>query len=37
VGPLLCKLWERIESETAESEARAETLVKVKTMFACNL
>jgi len=38
VGPLLCQLWERIETETtgSPSEGRAETLSEVKTTLACN-
>ena len=36
VRPLLCLLWERIETETAESVDRIETLSEVKSMFACN-
>src|SRR5215207_293440 len=37
VGPLLCPLWERIETETTASlsEARTDVLSEVKTMFAC--
>jgi hypothetical protein len=35
VGPLLCKLWERIETETAESVERTEALSEVENMFAC--
>jgi len=43
VGPLLCRLWERIESETTgglESDAsnvskRSESLFEVKSMLAC--
>ena len=36
VGPLLCLLWERIETQTAESVERGATLSEVKSMFACN-
>jgi hypothetical protein len=36
VRPLLCLLWERIETETAESVERGEALSEVKNMFACN-
>jgi len=47
VGPLLCQLWERIETETAkspESDAlsgeavskRSEALAEAKKMFICN-
>ena len=37
VGPLLCRLWERIETETPEdvSGARNESLVEIKNMLAC--
>ena len=45
VGPLLCRLWERVETETAEgpeSDAlsqskRGEALSKVRNSFACSL
>ncbi|HEX5838773.1 MAG TPA: hypothetical protein VFY26_13150 [Anaerolineales bacterium] len=36
VGPLLCRLWERIETETANGPERDEALSKAKEMFACN-
>jgi hypothetical protein len=36
VGPLLCRLWERMETETASSEERSEALEEVQSMFACN-
>lgn len=36
VGPLLCRLWKRIEAETIQSSERGETLVEVRNMFACN-
>ena len=36
VGPLLCLLWERIETETAENAERSGALSEVKSMFACN-
>ncbi len=36
VGPLLCRLWERIETETAPSVERSEALAKVQSMFACS-
>ena len=36
VGPLLCLLWERIETETVESVERSQALSEVKSMFACN-
>src|SRR6266508_440936 len=37
VGPLLCQLWARIETETTGSlpEERTEVLSEVKSMFAC--
>jgi hypothetical protein len=37
VGPLLCQLWERIETETANGPERDEALSEAKEMFACNL
>jgi hypothetical protein len=37
VGPLLCRLWERIETETASGPERDEALSEAKEMFACNL
>jgi len=36
VGPLLCLLWERIETATAESAERSKVLSEVKSIFACN-
>ena len=35
-GPLLCRLWERIQAETVESVERREAFSEVKSMFACN-
>ena len=35
VGPSLCRLWERIETETSGGVERSEALSKVKSMFAC--
>jgi hypothetical protein len=35
VGPLLCRLWERIETETTDSTEKDEALSEVKSMFAC--
>ncbi|HLO14398.1 MAG TPA: hypothetical protein VK206_06195, partial [Anaerolineales bacterium] len=35
VGPLLCRLWERIETETADSPERGKALIEVKNMLAC--
>ncbi|HET9908071.1 MAG TPA: hypothetical protein VFQ23_15575, partial [Anaerolineales bacterium] len=36
VGPLLCRLWKRIETETMESPERSEALTDVTNTFACN-
>jgi hypothetical protein len=36
VGPLLCRLWERIESETTGGAARAQVLSEVKSILACD-
>jgi len=36
VGPLLCRLWERIETETTGGEERSAALSEVENMFACN-
>ncbi|HEY3475181.1 MAG TPA: hypothetical protein VGK56_11270, partial [Anaerolineales bacterium] len=38
VGPLLCRLWERIEIETANSssEERSRALSEVENMLSCN-
>jgi hypothetical protein len=35
VGPLLCQLWQRIETATADSPERAQTLSEIQIMFAC--
>jgi hypothetical protein len=35
VGPLLCRLWERIETETTDSSEKSEALSEVKNIFAC--
>ena len=35
VGPLLCRLWKRIETETTGGLERTETLTEVKNMLAC--
>ncbi len=35
VGPLLCKLWDRIERETENTPELLETLAKVREKFAC--
>jgi len=36
IGPLLCRLWQRIEADTPESDKRAGILQQVKTNYACN-
>jgi hypothetical protein len=35
VGPLLCQLWARIESETTDGPERTGALSEVKTIFSC--
>ncbi|HEX9331182.1 MAG TPA: hypothetical protein VF896_04780 [Anaerolineales bacterium] len=35
VGPLLCQLWKRIETETTGGSERSEALSEVKNIFAC--
>lgn len=35
VGPLLCQLWERIETDTTDSVEKSEALSEVKSIFAC--
>jgi len=35
VGPLLCKLWNRIEADTAESPERSDALNQFQGMVAC--
>jgi hypothetical protein len=35
VGPLLCRLWERIETETTDSVEREAALSEVENMLAC--
>ena len=35
VGPLLCRLWERIETESTGSPERSEALVELRNMIAC--
>ena len=39
VGPLLCQLWKRIESETTNGlpEGRTEALTEVQSMLSCKL
>jgi len=36
VGPLLCRLWERIERETPESSQKDDFIRQAKTLFVCN-
>jgi hypothetical protein len=36
LGPMLCRLWERVESETNVSPERGEALAKVQNVFFCN-
>jgi hypothetical protein len=36
VGPLLCRLWNRIEAETDQDPERSETLDEVRNAFACD-
>jgi hypothetical protein len=36
LGPLLCRLWDRIENETAGAIGQADALNEVKSMFACS-
>ena len=36
VGPLLCKLWERIESETTNDPEGDQAISEAKNHFACN-
>ena len=36
VGPLLCRLWERIEREAPSSPEKVEYLAQAKTLFVCN-
>lgn len=35
LGPLLCRLWQRIEAETVPAPARDMALAQVKSMYAC--
>jgi len=37
VAPMLCRLWKRIGSETAEGVARNEALEKIQKLIACDL
>ena len=36
VGPLLCQLWKRVETETAPGLERSAALSKVRNIFACD-
>ncbi|HUG34251.1 MAG TPA: hypothetical protein VMJ90_05740, partial [Anaerolineales bacterium] len=36
VGEMLCRLWERVESETSPGVERSEAVSEVWTLFACN-
>jgi hypothetical protein len=36
VGPLLCRLWERIETESTGGPERNEALVEIQNMIACH-
>ena len=36
VGPLLCQLWERIETETTDSPQKTEAVFEARNMLACN-
>jgi hypothetical protein len=36
VGPLLCRLWERMETETSGGLERSEALNEARNVFACN-
>jgi hypothetical protein len=36
-GPMLCRLWKRIETETADSPERNAAISKAANLFACNL
>lgn len=35
VGPLLCRLWEGIETETTDSVERTEALSEIESIFSC--
>jgi hypothetical protein len=35
IGPLLCRLWDRIARETAESPARETALMESRAKFGC--
>jgi len=36
MGPMLCRLWERLELETSPSPARGGVLTRVQNLFFCN-
>jgi hypothetical protein len=36
VGPLLCRLWERIDREVPDSPEKNESILQAKTLFVCN-
>jgi len=36
VGPLLCRLWQRIETETTGGLERSDAISEARIMFACN-
>ncbi|OGO28520.1 MAG: hypothetical protein A2W33_00360 [Chloroflexi bacterium RBG_16_52_11] len=36
VGPLLCRLWQRIDRNVPESDEKTEFVIQVKTLFLCN-
>jgi hypothetical protein len=36
VGPLLCKLWERIDREVPESPEKGDIVTQAKILFVCN-
>jgi len=35
-GPLLCRLWDRIEREVPDSDEKDASVAKAKTLFVCN-
>lgn len=36
VGEMLCRLWERVETETASGVERSEALVEVRNLLVCD-
>ncbi len=36
VGPLLCRLWDRIEREVPDSQEKDAAILEAKTLFVCN-